>query len=62
MVQRRAARFVKDRYGMYESVTQMHEELTWVPLTKKREKRSSHSFIQNYQQFGHSVPFMPRKG
>ena len=27
MVQRRAARFVKGRYGMYESVTQMLEEL-----------------------------------
>ena len=32
MVQCRAARFVKGRYGMYESVTQMLEELTWVPL------------------------------
>ena len=37
MVQRRAARFVKGRYGMYESVTQMLEELTWVPLSKRRE-------------------------
>ena len=37
MVQRRAARFVKDRYGMYESDTQMLEELTWVPLSKRRE-------------------------
>ena len=34
MVQRRAARFVTGRYGMYESVTQMLEELTWVPLSK----------------------------
>ena len=34
MVQRMAARFVKGRYGMYESVTQMLEELTWVPLDK----------------------------
>ena len=25
------------RYGMYESVTQMLEELTWVPLLKRRE-------------------------
>ena len=24
-------------YGMYESVTQMLEELTWVPLSKRRE-------------------------
>ena len=24
-------------YGMYESVTQMLEELTWVPLLKRRE-------------------------
>ena len=37
MVQRRAARFVKGRYGMYESVTQMLEELTWVPLSKRCE-------------------------
>ena len=37
MVQRRAARFVKGRYGMYESVIQMLEELTWVPLSKRRE-------------------------
>ena len=37
MVQRRAARFVKGRYGLYESVTQMLEELTWVPLSKRRE-------------------------
>ena len=37
MVQRRAARFVKGSYGMYESVTQMFEELTWVPLSKRRE-------------------------
>ena len=37
MVQRRAARFVKGRYGMYESITQMLEELTWIPLSKKRE-------------------------
>ena len=37
MVQHSAARFVKGRYGMYESVTQMLEELTWVPLSKRRE-------------------------
>ena len=37
MVQRKVARFVKGRYGMYESVTQMLEELTWVPLSKRRE-------------------------
>ena len=37
MVQRRAARFVKGRYRMYENVTQMLEELTWVPLSKRRE-------------------------
>ena len=37
MVQRRAARFVKGRYGMYESVTHMLEELTWVPLSKRCE-------------------------
>ena len=37
MVQHRAARFVKGRYGMFESVTQMLEQLTWVPLSKIRE-------------------------
>ena len=31
------APFVKGRYGMYESVTQMLEELTWVPLSKRCE-------------------------
>ena len=35
MVQRRAAPYVKGRYGMYESVTQMLEELTWVPLDNR---------------------------
>ena len=37
MVQRRAARFVKGRYGMFESVMQMLEQLTWIPLSKRRE-------------------------
>ena len=37
MVQRRAARFVTGRYGMFESVTQMLEQLTWIPLSKRRE-------------------------
>ena len=37
VVQRRAARFMKGRYGMYESVTQMLEELPCVPLSKRRE-------------------------
>ena len=37
MVQRRAARFVKGRYRMFESITQMLEQLTWIPLSKKRE-------------------------
>ena len=37
MVQRRAARFLKGRYGMFESVTQMLEQLTWTPLSKRRE-------------------------
>ena len=44
MVQRRAARFVKGRYGMFESVTQMLEQ-----LIKKTRKQSSHSILQNYQ-------------
>ena len=38
MVQRRAARFVKGRYGMYESVTQMLEELTWVLRVRRVRK------------------------
>ena len=37
MVQRQAGRFVKGRYGMYESVTRMLEELTWAPLSKRHE-------------------------
>ena len=37
MVQCRAARFVKGRYGMFESVTQMLEQFTWIPLSKRRE-------------------------
>ena len=37
MVLRRAARFVKGSYGMFESVTQMLEQLTWTPLSKRRE-------------------------
>ena len=37
MVQRRDVRIVKDRYGMFESVTQMLEQLTWTPLSKRRE-------------------------
>ena len=37
MVQRRAARFVKGRYGMFESITQMLEQLTWTQLSKRRE-------------------------
>ena len=35
MVRRRAARFVKGRYGMFESVTQMLEQLTWIALSTK---------------------------
>ena len=37
MVQCRAAHFVKGRYGMFESVTQMLEQLTWIPLSKIHE-------------------------
>ena len=37
IVQRRAARFVKGRYRMFESVTQLLEQLTWIPLSKRRE-------------------------
>ena len=52
MVQRRSARFVKGRYGMFESVTQMLEQLTWMPLSKRRENSRLIIFLQNYQQFG----------
>ena len=61
MVQRRAARFMKGRYGMFESVTQMLEQLTWIPLSKTR-KQSSHSLLQNYEQFGCGTTFMSGKG
>ena len=37
MVQRNDVRFVKGRYGMFESVTQMLEQLTSIPLSKRRE-------------------------
>ena len=37
VVQRRAARFVKGKYGMFESVTQMLEQLTWITLSKRRK-------------------------
>ena len=36
-VQRRAAHIVKGRYRMFESVTQMLEQLTSIPLLKRRE-------------------------
>ena len=29
--------FRERRYGMYESVTQMLEEIVWVPLSKRHE-------------------------
>ena len=57
MVQRRAARFVKGRYGMYESVTQMLEELTWVPLSKRRENARLilfYKIIKNLAMVPHS--------
>ena len=50
MVQRRAARFVKGRYGMYESVTQMLEELTWVPF--RGAKQGALGGSQPPQNFG----------
>ena len=62
MVQRWTARFVKGRYGMYDSVTQMLEELTCAPLSKRHDNARLIFFLQNYKQFGHGTPFMPRKG
>ena len=47
MVQHRAARFVKGRYGMHESVTQMLEELTCVPLSKQHENACLILFYKN---------------
>ena len=46
----------------FECVLQMIEQLSWLPLSKRREKQSSHFFIQNYQQFGDDTSFTPRKG
>ena len=57
MVQRRAARFVKGRYGMFESVTQMLEQLTWIPLSKIRENSCLilfHKIINNLAAVPHS--------
>ena len=59
MVQRRATRFVKGRYGMYESVTQMLEELTWVQLSKRRENARLilfYKIINNLAMVPHSYP------
>ena len=36
MIQRRAARFVKNDYGKYSSVTQMMSELNWKSLQDRR--------------------------
>ena len=46
MVQRRAARFVKGRYGMFESVTQMLEQLAGI-LLSKRSENSRHILFYN---------------
>ena len=57
MVQRRASCFVKGRYGMYESVTQMLEELTWAPLSKRRENTRLilfYKIIKNLAMVPHS--------
>ena len=55
MVQRRAARFMKVRYGMFESVTQMLEQLTWIPLSKRRENsRLLYKIINNLAVVPHS--------
>ena len=37
-VQRRAARFVKSRYSRYSSVSDMHDELGWTPLSQRRQE------------------------
>ena len=37
-VQRRAARFVKSRYSRYSSVSDMFDELGWMPLSQRRQE------------------------
>ena len=57
MVQHWAARFVKGRYEIFESVTQMLEQLTWIPLSKRRENSSLFLFykiINNLAAVPHS--------
>ena len=54
--------FRERQYGMFESVTQMLEQLTWIQLSKKLRKQPSHSLLQNYQQFGCGTTFMSGKG
>ena len=54
MVRRRAARFVKGRFGMFESVKQMLEQLTWIPAIKKTRKQSSHSLLEKISTLSHS--------
>ena len=49
MVQRSAARFVKGRYGMLESVTQMLEQLTWIPLSKRLRLEKINRLILFYK-------------
>ena len=40
------APFVKDRYRRFESVTQMLEQLTWIPLSKRCENSRLFLFYQ----------------
>ena len=39
MVQRRAARFVLGRFNYTSSVTEMLQELNWVPLEQRRQNQ-----------------------
>ena len=37
-VQRRAARFIKSRYSIYSSVSDMLDVLGWPPLSQRRQE------------------------
>ena len=57
MVQRRAAHFVKGMYRMFESVTEMLEQLTWIQLSKRRQYSHLilfHKIINNLAVVPHS--------
>ena len=52
--QRRAERFVESKYGGHSSVSEMHDELGWPPLSNETGGQMNY-FLQHYQQFGRSA-------